>query len=184
MFVLHLTQLVLLDGSFCMYGPCMLATWVTLQQGHLRLMSGAWISKALKWPNLMIFSWLPSTVLNMEFLPRNHCAAHALPPLSQALWCVWRHLLLCWPCYKVECSSTQVGWVAGGSEIHDRRLWAVSPAHAHTLCLRTFVGIISIVRIFPLCRLCCLVVALFLLRDGCISVMEWYDLLSSAKVFL
>lgn len=30
------------------------------------------------------FQLTPSIVLNMEFLPINHCAADALPPLSQA----------------------------------------------------------------------------------------------------
>lgn len=41
------------------------------------------------------FQLTPRIVLNMEFLPINHRAAHALPTLSQALWCAWRHVLLC-----------------------------------------------------------------------------------------
>lgn len=41
------------------------------------------------------FQLTSSIVLNMEFLPINHSAAHALPPLSQAPSCAWQHVLLC-----------------------------------------------------------------------------------------
>jgi len=38
------------------------------------------------------FQLTPSIVLNMKFLAINHCAAHALPALSQARECAWRHI--------------------------------------------------------------------------------------------
>lgn len=57
------------------------------------------------------FQLTPSIVLNMEFLPMNRCAAHALPALSQALWCARRHGLR--TLRQAESSGTRVGGCLG-----------------------------------------------------------------------
>lgn len=97
--------------------------------------------KSTQVTNLNDFQLTAGIVLNMEFLPINYCTAHALLPLSQALQCAWRHVPLCWHCYKVDCSADR--WVGSWGQWDPPGELLGSLTCACTHCLRAFRGIIN-----------------------------------------